>query len=85
MLLLDCQADVLSHLHTRFVAPLLPDDSAPRMERFQPIFDFGGERLYLATHLAANVNVRVLGEVIGSLEHEHDRIMAAFDMLLPGV
>ena len=28
--LLDCQADLLSHLTTRFVVPLLPLDAAPK-------------------------------------------------------
>ncbi len=85
VLLLDCQSDLLSHLATRFVAPLLRDDGSVRIPRLQPIFELEGERYYMATHLAANIAARALHERVTSLEHEHDRIMAAFDMLLTGV
>lgn len=38
--LLDCQADLLSDLSTRFVIPLLPLDEAPTpAARLNPVFD----------------------------------------------
>lgn len=84
-MLLDCQADVLSHLHTRLVVPLLPVNVADETGRLTPIFDLNGRRVIMATQLAASVDARLLRNPVASLEHEHDRIMAAFDMLLTGV
>jgi toxin CcdB len=84
-LLLDCQADTLAHLDTRFVVPLIAAADAPlRISRLNPIFSVGGQRVLMATHLSASISRYDLGDRIGSLAHEHDRIMNALDVLLTG-
>ena len=40
LLLLDCQANVLSSLNTRFVVPLQPEATAPKAaRRLNPVFE----------------------------------------------
>ena len=40
--LLDCQAELLDRLHTRFVVPLLPQADAPQAAaRLHPVFRMG--------------------------------------------
>lgn len=82
---LDCQADILDHIGTRFVVPLMPAGSVPpSLEQLHPRFDVDGERLVMATHLAASVPVRALGERMASLQSEQDAIGRALDMLIVG-
>lgn len=83
--LLDCQANILSDLNTRFVIPLLPSDEAPRpASRLNPIFDIQGEPLVMVTQFAAAVPVKELGAHAGSLIAEDTAIIGAIDMLLSG-
>jgi len=82
---LDCQADLLGDLNTRFVVPLLPLEDAPRpAARLNPVFGIGEEQLMMATQYAATMTVRELGEKITSLAQEEDAIGAALDMLISG-
>src|SRR3546814_8547155 len=54
--LLDCQADLLRDLNTRFVVPLLPVDTAPKpAARLNPIFEIQGEQYMMVTQFAATV------------------------------
>jgi toxin CcdB len=83
--LLDCQADLLSGLNTRFVALLLPEAQAPKpAARLNPVFEIGGERVVMVTQFAAAVPVRELGEAVGSLVEREEDIVAALDMLISG-
>lgn len=83
--LLDCQADTLNHLNSRFVVPVRPPDRAPiAAARLNPTFEVDGRPHVMVTHFAAAVPLRGLGQPVGSLRDEHDRIMAALDMLLTG-
>lgn len=83
--LLDCQADLLSDLSTRFVVPLLPLAEAPKpAARLNPVFELRGEQYVMATQFAAAILVRELGEHLGSLASEDTRISNAIDMLLSG-
>ena len=83
---LDCQADVLSHLNTRLVVPVQRPDMAPMPGiRLNPIFEIGGEEHVMVTQFASALPVGDLGSPVESLGHEHDRIMAALDMLLTGI
>ncbi len=85
LLLVDCQADALSHLPTRFVIPLLLPADVPRpIGRLNPLVRVDGTVWLLATHLAAAVPVRELGPRVTSLADEQDRIVAAIDFLLSG-
>lgn len=83
--LLDCQADVLSQLSTRFVVPLLPPDAAPpASHRLNPSFRVEGEEMLMFTQFAASMPVRELGAPVSSLADEHSAIMNALDMLMTG-
>ncbi len=77
VLVVDCQADGLRQLPTRFVVPLLDLDRVPSpIGRLNPML--------LATHLAAAVPVSSLGRSVVSLADEHHRIIDALDFLLTG-
>jgi toxin CcdB len=84
-LVVDCQADVLSHLGSRFVVPLLQPDRLPdAITRLNPALDFGRERLLLATHLAVSIPVREIAKELGTLADQDFVISNAIDMLLGG-
>ena len=83
--LLDCQADLLSRLNTRFVVPLLPPDEAPLASaRLNPSFLVEGEPVVMYTQFAASVPASQLAEPVQSLAEEHSAIMNALDMLITG-
>jgi toxin CcdB len=85
MIALDCQANLLSHLKTRFVVPLLPKgDVPPSLGRLHPMFQIEGEQLAMATHLASAVPMSEIGERITSLELHDIAISNALDMFLTG-
>ena len=82
---LDCQADVLGMLNTRFVVPLLPPEQAPLAgERLNPAFTIAGEQVIMYTQFAASVPASQLREPVESLADEHLVIMNALDMLVSG-
>jgi len=82
---LDCQADLLNDLNTRFIVPLLPIDEAPEpAARLNPIFDVEDVQLVMVTQFAASVPIREIGDVVRSLSEEQDVINAALDMLFIG-
>lgn len=83
-LLLDCQNELLGHLETRLVIPLLPDRTAHELPRLHPIFDIDGQSLILAAQLASAVDVRDLGPQIASLAERRYEILNAIDILLTG-
>jgi toxin CcdB len=81
--LLDCQADLLSELNTRFVVPLLAAGEAPKpAARLSPIFTIEGEALVMVTQFSAAISGRELGDRIDSLLDEQDSIGNALDMLI---
>lgn len=83
--LLDCQADLLSHLKTRFVVPLLPMSGTVRIAaRLNPLFDIAGTEHVMATNLAATVPADSLGKRATSLRDHDTTISNAIDMLLSG-
>ena len=83
--LLECQADLLDSLNTRFVVPLLPLDEAPKpAARLNPVFEVEGHAVVMVTQFAAAVLVRELGERAGSLLEEQHAIGLALDMLISG-
>jgi len=84
-LLLDCQANILSSLNTRFVVPLLPPDGAPVAGYgLNPSFQVEGKSLVMYTQYAASVPVRELGPSVASLAAEADKVVNALDMLISG-
>ena len=82
---LDVQADLLAHLGTRTVVPLLPVDTVPPPIRdLNPIFVINGATYVLLTQAIATVPGKELGMRVMSLAAEHDQITRALDMLLLG-
>lgn len=83
--LLDCQANVLSRLDTRFVVPLLPRSfSPPVFPGLNPIFTVEGEQVIMLTQSASAIPARLLVRPIMSLADQHYVISNALDMLLTG-
>lgn len=84
-LVVDCQADLLDDLNTRFVVPLLPFDEAPKpAARLNPALKVERQTLVMATQFAAAIPVRELGVKVVSLIEEQDAIGNALDMLISG-
>ncbi len=82
--LLDCQADLLDHLETRVVVPLLPAAGLPAATRLNPVFTLEGTEVVMSTQLIFAIPVQHLDRRIGSLAKEHVAIINALDMLLTG-
>ena len=81
--LLDLQANILRDLNTRFVAPLLPPNEAPRpAARLNPVFTIEGQPQVMVTQFAGAVQIAELGPQVGNLLSEDTAIVAALDMLI---
>lgn len=85
-LVVDVQADLLDHLKTRVVIPLLQGKEADwPMPRLAPKIEFRQSVWSLATPFIIGVPVRELQGPVGSVtEHEYT-ISLALDLLLSGV
>ena len=84
-LAIDCQADCLSDISTRFVVPLRPvDDAPPLRPRLNPLFAIGGEQHAMVTQFAATVPVSELRETVTSLRLDYLIVTGALDMLISG-
>ena len=82
---LDVQADLLSHLTTRIVVPLLREDAAPKpISELNPVFEIHGERHVMVTQAIASIPGRELKRAVASLAEQHDRVTRALDTLLIG-
>jgi toxin CcdB len=85
-LVVDCQADLLSGLKTRVVAPLVALEKAPPPARhLNPVFELHGERFVLMAQLLSAVEVRELGDCVGSLGEQGEVVLKALDFLVTGV
>ncbi len=85
-LVIDCQSDLLAHLNTRVVVPLIPLDQAPKpARRFNPVFAIGGSDHAMNTQFVSAVELRELGEVVVSLADRSFEITDALDVLISGV
>lgn len=83
--MLDVQADLLAHLATRVVVPLLPEDAAPPpISDLNPVFEVKGRRHVMVTQALSAVPVRELRRAVTSLDAQHDAITHALDLLLVG-
>lgn len=84
--LVDVQANLLNHLNTRMVVPLLPADRAPMpAQTLNPIFDVDGVRHVLVTQFMAAAPCGLLKiKAFDARDKEHD-IVAALDCLFQGV
>ena len=83
--LLDVQADFLSHLATRTVVPMLPEDTAPKpISELNPMFEVRGKRHVMLTQAIASVPGKELKRAVASLAARHDAVTRALDILLVG-
>ncbi|MBE1204760.1 CcdB family protein [Aminobacter carboxidus] len=83
--LLDVQSDLLDHLKSRVVVPLLPAaDVPPPVRRLNPSFEIGDDNVVMATHLVGAVALSELGAKLANLGQHHDQVVAALDMLFQG-
>ena len=83
MLVIDCQSDLLSDLHTRFVVPLRATE-AVIFKRLTPSFTINGEVLTMITTLARAIDVRDIEDTVATLDAAQFEIKAALDMLISG-
>lgn len=85
-LVLDCQSNLLAHIASRFVVPLVPlSEAPPPAGRLNPTFDVDRLPLVMVTESAAAVPTRALGPVVGSLRDRSFEITDALDVLISGV
>lgn len=82
---LDVQSDHLGNLISRVVIPLTRVagnyTAAKVAQDLAPIIEIGGEKLILETPFFGAVRTSELGPVIGTLQHEQGRVLAALDRL----
>lgn len=83
--LMDIQADMMCHLNTRIVVPLLPLAEAPKPAKtLNPQFEIKGATYSMVTQYMAAVPSKALRNAEQSAEGRHDEIVAALDLLLQG-
>ena len=83
--LLDVQADLLNHLTTRVVVPLLPLDRAPTPAKtLNPVFHIDGTACAMVTQFMAAVPTTILKSVVLSLESQRLEVTTALDLLFHG-
>ena len=81
---IDVQADLLFHLDTRVVVPLLPEQAAPPpISELNPVFEIKGKRHVMVTQALGAVSGRELKRAVMSLSAQHD-ITKALELLLVG-
>lgn len=84
--LLDVQADLLSHLNTCVVVPLLSLDVAPKPAKvLNPQFDIDGVAHSMATQFLATVPRRLMGDEVIDLAAESGTVVNALDCLFQGI
>lgn len=83
--LVDVQADLLSHLNSRLVIPLVPTRIAPTpMKVLNPIFQIEDTACLMLTQQMAAVSVQMLKRPVLNLNERRDEVVAAIDLLLQG-
>ena len=83
--LLDVQADLMRHLNTRVVVPLMPLDQAPKpATRLNPLFMIDGVEHSMVTQFMAAVPAADLGRIVMDVADRRDDIVNALDLLLQG-
>jgi toxin CcdB len=82
---IDCQADLLSYLKTRFVVPLIPPGEGPTpISRLNPSLKVNGELFIFYADLAATIPARELSKRVASLADQDISVLTALDMLISG-
>ena len=82
---LDVQAELLGHLVTRVVVPLLPKDQTSHpITELNSVFEIKGKRHVLVTQALSAIPARELKRAVASLDAHHDAVIKALDLLLVG-
>ena len=83
--LLDVQADLMSHLNSRLVIPLVSSGIAPTpMKVLNPIFQLQDATYLMLTQQMAAVSVQMLKRPVLNVNDRRDEVVAAIDLLLQG-
>lgn len=81
--MIDVQAELLAHLSTRVVVPLLPEEKLPLpISELNPVFEIRGKRHVMVTQAISAVGGRELKRAVTSLEAQHDSITRALGLLV---
>jgi toxin CcdB len=85
-LVLDMQADVLSHLKSRLVAPLAPESAGEKaMTILEPVLEMEGERLVLLTTEMVTIPASLIaGPPVARFTDADHTTRRALDMLFSG-
>lgn len=84
--LLDVQAELMGHLNTCVVVPMLPVSAAPRPARLlNPMFEVEGVPHVMVTQFLAAVPRSLLGAELADLRGQAHVIVGAMDCLFQGV
>jgi toxin CcdB len=85
-LLLDVQADLLSHLDTRVVVPLALKRRYPAtpIRRLNPVITFRGVAYVAVFQELAAISASELGEIRGTFAAHRGELIAALDLLFTG-
>jgi toxin CcdB len=86
-LLVDLQADLLSDLATRVVAPLatMTPGKSRLLGTLTPVLVVEGKRYVLLTPQLAGIAAKDLGARVTNLAAHRDDIVAALDLLITGI
>lgn len=83
--LVDVQADLMSHLNSRLVIPLVHSGIAPTpMKVLNPIFPIEDASYLMLTQQMAAVSVQMLKRPVLNVNDRRDEVVAAIDLLLQG-
>lgn len=83
--LLDVQADLMSHLKSRLVIPLVHSDIAPLpIKVLNPVFELEDAPYMLLTQQMAAVSIRMLKSPVYNVNDRRDEVVAAIDLSLQG-
>jgi len=83
--LLDVQANLLEHLNTRVVVPLmLPNEAPSPANRLNPTFKVGEEMVVMVSQFLSAVPSSILKMPVTSLEAHDIEIIDAVDMVFQG-
>lgn len=85
-LLLDIQADLLSHLDTRAVVPLAPKRKYPAtpIRRLNPILKLRGVEYVAVFQELAAIPAAELGDLHGNVAASRAELIAAIDLMFTG-
>jgi toxin CcdB len=84
--LLDVQANLLDHLNTCVVVPLLPLETAPKPAKvLNPTIEINAAPYLMATQFLATVPRRLLGKDVLNLQEDAGIIVNALDCLFQGI